>query len=59
MKYIINNFLIEFVFFSFLKTYYYTGLPTKDETAETTVKNLFFLTFLFPCNCMHVNFFTK
>ena len=40
-----------------------TGLPTKDETSETTVRNvlytLYFLLFTIPCKCKFVWFFAK
>ena len=38
-----------------------TGLPTKNETSETTAVNLCYLYFIFmiPCNCKLVSFLTK
>ena len=42
--------------------YLITGLPIKDETSETTLRNiysLYFLIFMIPCNCKLVCFCTK
>ena len=42
--------------------YLITGLPIKDETSETTLRNIFslcFLIFMILCNCKLVCFCTK
>ena len=36
-----------------------TGLPTKDETSETSEQNCLIITFITPCNCELVYFFVQ
>ena len=38
----VDNF-VNFSSFELMVNYQYTGLPTKDTTSETTVRNLYFL----------------
>ena len=45
-----------------LNSYSYTEIPTKDESSETTVQNLYcpcFLLIMITCNCKIVPFFAK
>ena len=60
-KYIYRRKLTQLTLSLIISNLFRTGLPTKDETSETTVRNIYclFITFMILCNCKFVSLLVK